>query len=108
MDFDFLNLGIPRINLKAGEELIDGKKWLVITWEDNGIGWSWDDMPEHVRKEYYRAKGIIEKMGGVFEYKARPGEGALITVKLPNFYKPFSTEALDVYIDKISSLLTKQ
>lgn len=56
MDFDFLNLGIPQMNFKAGEGLIDGKKWLMITWEDNGAGWSWDDMPVEVRDGYLRAR----------------------------------------------------
>ncbi len=74
----------PEINVTLKKETDkDGKDWVVITFEDNGICWDWHQMPERVWEKYYRSKKNIEGMGGTFDYKAEWGKGAIVTTKIP-------------------------
>jgi hypothetical protein len=66
------------------EEEIDGKKWYIVTIRDNGIGWSWDDMPTHVREKYLKSRKNIELLGGEFSYENIPYEGSKVTLKIPS------------------------
>ncbi len=66
------------------EEEIDGKKWYIVTIKDNGMGWSWDDMPTHVREKYLKTRKNIELLGGKFSYENIPYEGSKVTLKIPS------------------------
>ena len=74
----------PRIKISASQlKDKNGKVWVVITCEDSGAGWDWDQMPEDVWERYQYIKKATEKNHGIFEYKVVEGKGATVIVKLP-------------------------
>lgn len=76
--------GKPEIKVSAFQQKAeDGAEWVIITCEDNGAGWDWDEMPEDVWERYHYIKRATEKSKGIFEYKAVKGQGAIVTLKFP-------------------------
>lgn len=61
----------------------NGLKWEVITCQDTGAGRDWNEMPEDMWERYQYIKKATEKNKGIFDYKAIPGKGAVVTIKFP-------------------------
>ena len=71
----------PKIKISADTQKDEvGKEWVVISIEDSGVGWDWDEMPKDVLERYRDIKSSTEKNNGIFEYKAVKGKGAVITL----------------------------
>ncbi|MBI4706909.1 MAG: response regulator [Candidatus Omnitrophica bacterium] len=68
------------------EKDADGKEWVVVSVQDSGAGWHWDDMPRDARERYQNIRSSTEKMNGKFEYANIKGQGAVVKVRFPASY----------------------
>jgi two-component system NtrC family sensor kinase len=97
----FLNLVINAIEamptggeLEVNTSLSDDGRWVVVSFEDQGVGLSQETMA-HLFEPFFTTKsegtglglsvsyGIIEQHGGTIEVQSAVGEGSCFTVKLP-------------------------
>lgn len=72
-----------QIKVTARREIIDGKSFIRYSFEDNGIGWSLEEMPEINWVRYHNTKRLVESVGGKCDYKAVKGQGAIATFWFP-------------------------
>lgn len=63
----------------------DWQRWVVITWQqEDGLGLDWSEMPQGLKEGHLKARAIVEKQNGIYEYKATKAKGSTITIKYPN------------------------
>ncbi len=77
---------IPNIEAFLSLQYDDNwRRWVVITWQqEDGQGLDWNEMPQELKEKHLEAKAIVEKMNGVYEYKATKAKGSTTTIKYPN------------------------
>lgn len=77
------NIHKPQIRILTHEEEIDGNLWLTVIIKDNGIGWSYEQMPERIWERYHHNQRLVEHIGGTYEYYAKYKVGSLVIMRLP-------------------------